>query len=128
MKVIPITVSAGVTGFSSPAQNYEKPRLSLDQLLIRDENCTYFCRVNGDSMAGESVIHNDILVVDRSLDIKQFSPVVCNFNGEMLFKRIDLKHRKLLSSSELYPAIDISAEDTLTIEGVVIAVVRDMKG
>ncbi|MBE3662137.1 DNA polymerase V, partial [Vibrio navarrensis] len=34
MKVIPIYASAGITGFESPAAEYKKLAIDLDELLI----------------------------------------------------------------------------------------------
>ncbi|WP_105903642.1 LexA family protein [Vibrio gangliei] len=129
MKVIPIplSVSAGLTGFASPADSYVQKRLSLDDLLIRDQQASYFCRVSGNSMSDEAVIDGDILLVDRSLPVRQNSPIVCNYNGEMLYKRIDLANRLLLSSNEQFPPIPVSDTDTCSFEGVVTAVIRKME-
>lgn len=127
MKVTPITVSAGLTGFASPAEIYTQKTLSLDELLIRDQQASYFCRVSGNSMSDEAVIDDDILLVDRSLPVRQNSPIVCNFNGEMLYKRIDLNNRLLLSSNAAFPPVPISEDDTFSFEGVVTAVIRQME-
>lgn len=126
MRVKPITVSAGLTGFASPAETYIQKKLSLDELLIRDQQASYFCRVSGNSMSDEAVIDGDILLVDRSVPVRQNAPIVCNLNGEMLYKRIDLNNRQILSSNAAFPPVPIGEDDTFSFEGVVIAVIRQM--
>lgn len=56
------------TGFPSPAEDHRRPALSLDKLLIRFPNSTFFVRYEGDAMAGMGINHGDLLVVERCLD------------------------------------------------------------
>jgi DNA polymerase V len=59
--------SGGVSaGFPSPAEDYTDRRLDLNELLIKNPSATFFVRVEGDSMIGAGIQHDDILVVDRS--------------------------------------------------------------
>ena len=54
-------------GFPSPAQDYEKPRLHLNDLLIKNTVTTFVTKANGDSMTGAGIHDGDMLVVDRGL-------------------------------------------------------------
>lgn len=49
MKVIPIYIEAGISGFESPAAEYKELGLSLDQLLIRHPNATFIGQASGQS-------------------------------------------------------------------------------
>ena len=39
-------------GFPSPAQDYEEPRLQLNDLLVKSPDTTFVTKANGDSMTG----------------------------------------------------------------------------
>ena len=50
MKVVPIYIKAGITGFVSPAAEYVGMGLSLDELLVQNPNATFIGIANGTSM------------------------------------------------------------------------------
>ncbi len=50
MKVLPIYVEAGISGFESPAAEYKELNLSLEELLLQHPNATFFGLANGRSM------------------------------------------------------------------------------
>lgn len=57
-------------GFPSPAENYVERTLDLNEYLISNPAATFFVRVSGDSMIGAGIHSNDILIVDRSREVK----------------------------------------------------------
>lgn len=67
MKVIPIYIEAGISGFESPAAEYKELGLSLDNLLIKHPNATFIGQASGQSMVGVGIFDGDLLIVDRSL-------------------------------------------------------------
>ena len=82
-------------GFPSPAGDYEEDKLDLNGHLVRNPAATFFVRVTGDSMIGAGIHHDDLLIVDRSLEPKDKSVVIAVLNGELTVKRIRMKHRKI---------------------------------
>ena len=56
-----------IAGFPSPAQDYEEPRLQLNDLLVKSPDTTFVTKANGDSMTGAGIHDGDMLVVDRGL-------------------------------------------------------------
>lgn len=124
MKYIPITASAGITGFESPASDYLQLPLSLDTLLIDHPNATFIGQADGDSMQGVGIFNGDILIVDRHLQVRNNDVIVANFNGEFICKIIDIERRLLLSANEKHQDIEISKHDQFTVEGVVIRSIR----
>ena len=70
MKFIPITASAGITGFESPASDYLQLPLSLDALLIEHPSATFIGKADGHSMQGVGIFNGDILIVDRHIQAK----------------------------------------------------------
>jgi DNA polymerase V len=124
MKVIPIYIEAGISGFESPATEYKELGLSLDQLLIRHPNATFIGQASGDSMQGIGIFDGDLLIVDRSLSAKNGDVVVANYNGCFVCKFIDKKQARLLSASKYHQPVSISPSDDFQLEGVVTRSIR----
>lgn len=124
MKVIPVYIEAGVTGFESPAAEYSELSLSLDDLLIKHPNATFIGLANGDSMQGVGIFDGDLLIVDRSEATKHGDIIVANFNGNFVCKLIDKTRKQLLSASSSHNPVPIAEADTFQIEGVVTRSVR----
>ncbi|NTS78641.1 S24 family peptidase [Catenovulum sp. SM1970] len=124
MKVIPIYVEAGITGFESPAAEYKELGLSLEQLLVAHPNATFIGLAKGQSMQGVGIFDGDILLVDRAESVKDGDVIVANFNGCFVCKILDKKGHRLLSASENFPAVNVIAEDTFQLEGVVSRSIR----
>lgn len=70
-------------GFPSPADDYIQGRLDLNELMIQHPASTFFVRVAGDSMIGAGIHHDDILVVDRSLEPASGKVVIAVVNGDL---------------------------------------------
>jgi len=124
MKFIPITASAGITGFESPASDYLQLPLSLDELLVEHPSATFIGKADGHSMQGVGIFSGDILIVDRHVTAKDFDVIVANYNGEFICKILNITERLLLSANPQYKAISIKEDDQFTIEGVVIRSIR----
>ena len=74
-------------GFPSPAQDYEEPRLRLNDLLIKNPDATYLAKASGDSMIGAGINDGDMLVVDHGLTNYKDKVVIACVNGEFNVKR-----------------------------------------
>ena len=113
-------------GFPSPAQNDVEATLDLNELLIKHPSATFFLRVSGSSMIKAGIHHDDILIVDRSLEPAHGKIVIASLNGELTVKRL---HRfggrvKLVPENDAYAPIDITEEMELRIWGVVTNVIH----
>lgn len=124
MKVIPIYIEAGITGFESPAAEYTELGLSLDELLIKHPNATFIGLANGDSMREVGIFDGDLLIVDRSEATVHRDIIVANYNGNFVCKIIDKKRKELISASADHKAVPILEADTFQIEGVVTRSIR----
>ncbi|OYV18084.1 MAG: SOS-response transcriptional repressors (RecA-mediated autopeptidases), partial [Methylococcaceae bacterium NSM2-1] len=96
-----------VAGFPSPADDYVEKSLDLNELLIKRPAATFFVRVEGDSMLGDGIHPDDILVVDRSLTPDVGKIVVCALNGELTVKRLAREDQqwRLVAANPDYPDI-----------------------
>jgi DNA polymerase V len=124
VKFIPITASAGITGFESPASDYLQLALSSDELLIEHPSATFIGKADGQSMQGVGIFSGDILIVDRHLTTKDFDIIVANLNGEFICKILNIIERLLLSANIQFKTIAINVDDQFTIEGVEIRLIR----
>jgi DNA polymerase V len=124
MIVTTVFISAGISGFESPAAEYKELGLSLDDLLIHNPNATFIGLAKDDSMEQVGIFSGDALIVDRSLKVKHLDIVVCNYNGGFICKQMDLKNRLLLSASPDHKPVAISDADEFQLEGVVTYSIR----
>ena len=79
--VRPLFSSRVSAGFPSPAEDYIEQSLDLNELLIQNQSATFFVRVSGDSMTGAGINHDDILIVDRSLEAVSGKIVIAVVEG-----------------------------------------------
>lgn len=124
MRVIPIFAEAGISGFESPVAEYKELGLSLHQLLIKHPNAIFIGQANVDSMQGVDIFNGDLLIVDRSLTVKNGDIIVANNNGCFVCKLIDKTQALLLSASSPPPPVQIKPEDEFKLEGIVTRSIR----
>ncbi len=106
-------------GFPSPADDYLSSPLTLSELLVDNPGSTYFVRASGSSMVGKGILDGAILTVDRSKPYQQGATVIAAVNGELTCKILDKKKRLLLSANPEFPAIAITDDIELVLQGVV---------
>lgn len=125
---LPLYECAVAAGFPSPADGEMTSDLDLNELLIKHPVSTFFVRVSGLSMINAGIHHNDILVVDRSLEPKDGKIVIAAVNGELTVKRLSVEGRRvrLLAENEAYPPIEIGEGQELHIWGVVTNVIHSV--
>ncbi|MDZ7642174.1 MAG: translesion error-prone DNA polymerase V autoproteolytic subunit [Desulfurivibrio sp.] len=115
-------------GFPSPAEDYIEGRLDLNQLMVAHPAATFFVRVAGDSMINAGIHHDDILVVDRSLEAVNGKVVIAVLNGELTVKRLVQKNgtARLLAENPNYPPLELTEESACEIWGVVTFVIHSL--
>ena len=84
--LLPFHLNKVGAGFPSPATDYVEDDIDLNSHLIKNTPSTFLIRVQGRSMDNVEIHNGDLLVVDRSLDPKNFSTVVANVNEELVVK------------------------------------------
>ena len=124
MNIIPISASAGITGFESPAAEYSQLRCTLDEILIEHPSSTFIGKASGNSMEGVGIFDGDLLIVDRHVTPRQHDIVVANLNGEFVCKLLDVRQRMLVSANDKVKPVFINDLDSFSIEGVVIRSIR----
>ncbi|HQV36064.1 MAG TPA: S24 family peptidase, partial [Flavobacterium sp.] len=60
-------ITAGIkAGFPSPAADFDETKISLDAVLVKNREATFYAKATGTSMIGAGIDDEDILVIDRS--------------------------------------------------------------
>ena len=114
-------------GFPSPATDYLEDEIDLNSHLIKNSPSTFLIRVQGKSMNNVGIYDGDLLMVDRSLDPKNFSTVIVNINEELVVKSfIKEKDQSFLTSGskKLKDKINLTKNPEIFIWGVVTYVIH----
>ena len=122
-------VEQGISaGFPSPADDFKEIRISLDKELVKNEECTFYARVSGDSMENAGLSDGDMIIIDRSLNPENKKIAVCFLDGEFTVKRIIKKNKKLYLKPEnkSYKEIEITNDNELIIWGIVTFVIKKL--
>ena len=85
---IPVILQKVSAGFPSPATDYVQDEIDLNSELIKNPPATFLIHVQGNSMNEHKITSGDLLVVDRSLNLKNDCIAIINFNNELVVKNI----------------------------------------
>lgn len=125
---LPFYQHAISAGLPSPTEDDMEDKLDLNELLIKHPSATFFLRVSGLSMIKAGIHHNDILIVDRSIEPSDGKIVIAAVNGELTVKRLSVEGKKvqLVAENDNYEPIDITDDCALHIWGVVTNVIHNV--
>ena len=124
---VPFYLHKAGAGFPSPATDYIEEDVDLNVHLIKNVPATFVIRVQGKSMTDVGIYDGDLLIVDRSLEPKNFSTVVANVHDELVVKSfIKSKDQNFLSSgsNNTEDKIIINEDSNVFIWGVVTYVIH----
>ncbi len=124
---VPFYLHKAGAGFPSPATDYIEEDVDLNFHLIKNVPATFVIRVQGKSMTDVSIYDGDLLIVDRSLEPKNFSTVVANVHDELVVKNfIKSKDQNFLSSgsNNTEDKIIINEDSNVFIWGIVTYVIH----
>jgi len=125
--LLPFHLQKVGAGFPSPATDYVEDDIDLNAHLIKNIPSTFLIRVQGKSMNNIGIRDGDLLVVDRSLNPKNFSTVIVNVNEELIVKNfIKEKDQSFLTSGseKLKDKINLTENPEIVIWGVVTYVIH----
>ena len=127
---IPYYLHKAGAGFPSPATDYLEEDIDLNVHLIKNVPATFIIRVQGKSMNGIGIQDGDLLVVDRSLNPKNFSTVIANVNEELVVKSfVKEKDESFLTSGskKIKDKINLNSNPEIVIWGVVTYVIHALQ-
>ena len=117
-------------GFPSPATDYVEDDIDLNAHIIKNIPSTFLIRVQGKSMISIGIHDGDLLVVDKSLNPKNFSTVIANVNEELVVKNfIQEEGQSYLTSGsiKLKDKINLTENPEIIIWGVVTYVIHALQ-
>ena len=82
--LLPFYLQKAGAGFPSPATDYIKEDIDLNIHLIKNVPATFIIRVQGKSMSDIGIYDGDLLVVDKSLQPKNFSSGSKNLKDKII--------------------------------------------
>ena len=114
-------------GFPSPATDYIEDDIDLNSHLITNAPATFIIRVQGKSMTNVGIYDGDLLLVDKSLNPKNFSTVIANVNEELVVKTL-IKSKETIyltsGSKNTSDRINLTDNPEIIIWGVVTYVIH----
>ena len=117
-----------IIGNINKLSNYTELPDGVSGIIEKNKDATFYGIASGRSMEGVGIFDGDLLIIDRSVDVKQGDVIVCAYNGVFVCKIADLKNNLLLSASDEYPPVKVTKHDEYLFEGVVISSVRMHRG
>lgn len=113
-------------GFPSPAADFDESKISLDNVLVKNRETTFYAKADGASMTGAGIDNGDIMVIDRSLEPMNNKIAVCCIDGEFTVKRIKIEKDGvfLMPENKDFQPIKVTEENTLIIWGIVTYVIK----
>lgn len=123
MKVVPILIQAGITGFESPAAEYSEKTLNLND-LIHNPGAVFVWKAIDNSMQSVGIYKYDYLICDSSAEPEHNDVVVVQFEDTITCRLLDLYRRLLVSPFNDAKPIKISEEHGIEVKGVVTFSIR----
>ena len=123
---LPFYIHKVGAGFPSPATDYIEDDIDLNSHLIKNSPATFIIRVQGKSMTEVGIHDGDLLIVDRSINPKNFSTVIANVKEELVVKTfIKEKDKNHLISG--HSKIELDQNPNIIIWGVVTYVIHKLQ-
>lgn len=122
-----LLIDTGISaGFPSTTEDIVGEKISLDDTLIRNKDTTFYAKVRGQSMINAGLNHDDLLVIDRSLEPADKKIAVCYIDGEFTVKRLRVQKNEIWLQPENpdYPIINITEDNDFMIWGIVTNVIK----
>tara|TARA_Y100000814_G_scaffold161674_1_gene118075 strand:+ start:306 stop:740 length:435 start_codon:yes stop_codon:yes gene_type:complete len=126
--IIPLYNYSISAGFPSPADDHLEKNLDLNEYLIKNPTSTFFVRVQGDSMVGAGINSNDILIVDRSLEMSNGKIIIAVLYGELTVKRLRLSKNEMWldADNNKFDPIKVTEEMNFHVWGIATNVIHKL--
>ena len=120
-RLIPLIGVKIPAGFPSPADDYVEGKVDLNNMVIKNQDSTFYMKVEGDSMIDANINDGDVLVVDKSIEPVHGKIVIAILDGEFTVKTLYNKDGiiKLVPANPNYEEIILGEYQELNVWGVV---------
>ena len=125
--LLPFRLNKVGAGFPSPVTDCVEDDINLNTHLIKNAPSTFLIKVQGKSMNSIGIHDGDLLVVDRSLNPKNFSTIIANVNEELVVKTfVKEKDQSFLTSGskKLKDKINLTENSEVFIWGIATYVIH----
>ena len=114
-------------GFPSPAADYTDENIDLNHLLIRHPSATFYMSVKTEAMSGDAIMPGSLAIIDRSLTARNNDIIVAVVNGEIIMRRLEMKHGEncLSASNKKFKTTPIGDAMDFRVWGVVSAIISN---
>lgn len=118
-----------ITGFSSPAADYEQLQLSLDEITGLGAPHIFFWRLTSESLAGLSLHEGDLLIVNRQTELVpgRIAVIVAGGEHRVILAEGQAGALNLVTVSACGKRVALEKTDEVSVWGVVDFVVRDLQ-
>lgn len=121
---IPLFKGGLSLGPPMPHPDYMTGVIDLNKTLVRKPSATFYGIAEGDSMDDVYIHNNDLVVVDKSVKVKENLKILCCLDGEFLIKFVEYdKEDKniiwLVAGNRKYKPIRVKMEMDFKVWGVV---------
>jgi len=82
-------------GFPSPGDDHCEGSLDLNDFLIHRPASTLFVTAPDNSMSQYGLFKGDLLIVDKSLKVREGNVVLIHYQGEQIVRKVFSKHGKV---------------------------------
>ena len=125
-------VDCGIkAGFPSPAQDYLTDSIDLNKVLIRRKETTFLARVSGNSLMEAGINDGDLVVIDKSLEVKDGDFVVAFIDGEFTLKEFRRDEENncawLIPHNKQFEPIKVTEENDFMIWGVLTYTIKQLR-
>lgn len=125
-------VDCGIkAGFPSPAQDYLTDSIDLNKELIRRKETTFLARVSGNSLMEAGINDGDLIVIDKSLEVKDGDFVVAFIDGEFTLKEFRRDEANncawLVPHNKQFAPIKVTEENDFMIWGVLTYTIKQLR-
>lgn len=125
-------VDCGIkAGFPSPAQDYLTDSIDLNKELIRRKETTFLARVSGNSLMEAGINDGDLVVIDKSLEVKDGDFVVAFIDGEFTLKEFRRDEENncawLIPHNKQFEPIKVTEENDFLIWGVLTYTIKQLR-
>ena len=127
-KTLPYFEGGIKAGFPSPATDFEGSQISLDKVLVKNFEATFYAKADGTSMIGAGIDDGDIMVIDRSIEPTDGKIAVCLIDGEFTVKRIKVEKDAvyLMPENKAFQPIKVTEDGKSIIWGIVTYVIKSV--
>lgn len=111
-------------GFPTADEQYASETVSLDEYLVGNPGFAYLLRVSGDSMIGEGIRSDDLVVLDKRREPKNGDIVAAYIDNEWTLKYFKKESGRIILEAANPKYKPLTPRESLTLGGVVVSVIR----